>query len=156
MKKYRWVSASNDGSFEDESRQEFTSKRECYNDMRNAALEKMKWNTEYEADFADIIDDGYIGYEVKFSRNKIIHESYSGVYTYEIKEVQEMKTIELTDEQRIMIADSIINMVHDIENVQLEINKPMYDGIETIAKNRVNMTEYKLKYQTLLNYIQQV
>ena len=124
--------------------------------MRNAALEKMKWNTEYDADFADIIDDGYIGYEVKFSRNKIIHESYSGVYTYEIKEVQEMKTIELTDEQRLMIAESIINMVHDIEDVQLEINKPMYDCIETIKKNRVAMTEYKLKYQTLLNYIKQV
>lgn len=156
MKKYKWVAASNDGAFEDESCKEFTSKKECYNDMRNAAFEKMKWNTEYDADFADIIDDGYIGYEVKFSRNKIIHESYSGVYTYEIKEVQEMKTIELTDEQRIMIADSIINMVHDIEDVQLEINKPMYDGIETIEKNRVSMSEYKLKYQTLLNYIKQV
>lgn len=67
-----------------------------------------------------------------------------------------MKTIELTDEQRIMIADSIINMVHDIEDVRLEINKPMYDCIETIEKNRVLMTEYKLKYQTLLNYIEQV
>lgn len=67
-----------------------------------------------------------------------------------------MITIEFTDEQRIMIADSIINMVHDIEAVQLEINKPMYDGVETIEKNRVSMTEYKLKYQTLLNYIQKV
>ena len=156
MKKYKWVAASNDGAFEDESRQEFTSKKECYNDMRNAALEKMKWNTEYYADFADIIEDGYIGYEVKFSRNKIIHESYSGVYTYEIKEVSEMKTIELTDEQRLMIAESIINMVHDIEDAQLEINKPMYDGIEIFEKHRVAMAESKLKYQTLLNYIQQV
>ena len=67
-----------------------------------------------------------------------------------------MKTIELTDEQRLMIAESIINMVHDIEDALLEINKPMYDGIETIEKNRVGMTEYKLKYQTLLNYIKQV
>lgn len=67
-----------------------------------------------------------------------------------------MKAIELTDEQRLMIAESIINMVHDIEAVQLEINKPMYDGVETIEKNRVSMTEYKLKYQTLLNYIEQV
>jgi hypothetical protein len=67
-----------------------------------------------------------------------------------------MITIELTDEQRLMIAESIINMVHDIEDALLEINKPMYDGIETIEKNRVAMTEYKLKYQTLLNYIKQV
>lgn len=67
-----------------------------------------------------------------------------------------MKTIELTDEQRMMIAESIINMVRDIENAQLEINKPMYDGIEIFENNRVAMTECKLKYQTLLNYIQQV
>ena len=67
-----------------------------------------------------------------------------------------MKTIELTDEQRSMITDSIINIIHDIEYVQLEINKPKYDGIETIEKSRVSMIEYKLKYQTLLNYIEQV
>ena len=67
-----------------------------------------------------------------------------------------MKTIELTDEQRSMITDSIINMIHDIEYVQLEINKPKYDGIETIEKSRVSMIEYKLKYQNLKNYIEQV
>lgn len=91
-----------------------------------------------------------------FSQNKIIHESYSGVYTYEIKEVQEMKTIELTDEQRLMIAEAIINMIYDIKEAQREINKSQYDGIERIAKKLASMTEYKLKYQTLLNYIQQV
>lgn len=155
MKKYKWIATSDDGSFEDESRQEFTSKEECYNDMRNAALEKMKWNTEL-CDFYDIPDGGYIGYEVHFGINKIVHKSYSGVYTYEIKEVQEMKTIELIDEQRLMIAEAILNMVHDIEDAQLEINKPKYDGIESFEKNRASMTEYKLKYQTLLNYIQQV
>lgn len=152
MKKYRWVAESNDRSFEDESRQEFASKEECYNDMRNAALEKMKWNTE----FTDCDENDTLGYKVHFSQNKIIHESYSGVYTYEIKEVQEMKTIELTDEQRLMIAEAIINMIYDIKEAQREINKSQYDGIERIAKNRASMTEYKLKYQTLLNYIQQV
>lgn len=152
MKKYRWVAESNDRSFEDESRQEFASKEECYNDMRNAALEKMKWNTE----FTDCDENDTLGYKVHFSQNKIIHESYSGVYTYEIKEVQEMKTIELTDEQRLMIAEAIINMIYDIKETQREMNKSQYDGIERIAKNRASMTEYKLKYQTLLNYIQQV
>lgn len=152
MKKYRWVAESNDRSFEDESRQEFVSKEECYNDMRNAALEKMKWNTE----FTDCDENDTLGYKVHFSQNKIIHESYSGVYTYEIKEVQEMKAIELTDEQRLMIAEAIINMIYDIKEAQREINKSQYDGIERIAKNRASMTEYKLKYQTLLNYIQQV
>ncbi len=152
MKKYRWVAESNDRSFEDESRQEFASKEECYNDMRNAALEKMKWNTE----FTDCDENDTLGYKVHFSQNKIIHESHSGVYTYEIKEVQEMKTIELTDEQRCMIAEAIINMIYNIKEAQREINKSQYDKIERIAKNRASMNEYKLKYQTLLNYIQQV
>ena len=67
-----------------------------------------------------------------------------------------MKTIELTDEQRLMIAEAIINMIYDIEHVQLEINKPKYDGVETIEKSRVSMTENKLKYQTIKNYIEQV
>ena len=156
MKKYKWVAASNDGAFEDESRQEFTSKRECYNDMRNAALEKMKWNTEYDADFADIIEDGYIGYEVKFSRNKIIHESYSGVYTYEIKEVQEMKTIELTEEQIKMISSAIRVYCSDMESSSLEINSPRFDNMSGIKKFRDLLTCKKLKYQTLLNYIEQV
>lgn len=132
MKKYKWVAASNDGAFEDESCKEFTSKRECYNDMRNAALEKMKWNTEYDADFADIIDDGYIGYEVKFSRNKIIHESYSGVYTYEIKEVQEMKTIELTEE--------CIEM--------------LIQGIDIMQQEMIGKKEEQVKLQTLKNYLE--
>ena len=156
MKKYKWVAESNDGAFEDESRQEFTSKKECYNDMRNAALEKMKWNTEYDADFADVIDDGCIGYKVKFSRKQIIHESYSGVYTYEIKEVEEIKTIELTDEQIKMISSAIRVFCMDIESKLLEINNPICDNRHGIKDLRKNLTSKKLKYQTLLNYIEQV
>lgn len=66
-----------------------------------------------------------------------------------------MKTIELTDEQRLLVAEAILNMVRDIEEAQLEINKPQYDGFEIFEKNRASMTEYKLKYKTLLNYIKQ-
>lgn len=95
MKKYKWVAESNDRSFEDESRRDFTSKEDCYNDMRNAALEKMKWNTE----FYDVDDNDTLGYKVHFSKNKIVHESYSGVYTYEIKEVYDKKNVELTESQ---------------------------------------------------------
>ena len=87
--KYKWFAKSNDGAFEDESRKSFNTKQECYNDMRNAALEKMKWNTEFDEDFDDVDDGDYIGYKVKFSKDKIIHESYSGIYTYEIKPVYE-------------------------------------------------------------------
>lgn len=87
--KYKWFAESNDGAFEDESRKSFATKKECYNDMRNAALEKMKWNTEFDEDFDDMEDGNYIGYNVRFSKDKIIHESYSGIYTYEIGRVYE-------------------------------------------------------------------
>lgn len=87
--KYKWFAESNDGSFTDESRKSFATKKECYNDMRNAALEKMKWNTEFDEDFDDMDDEDYIEYRVKFSKDKIIHESYSGIYTYEIGRVYE-------------------------------------------------------------------
>lgn len=155
MKKYKWVAASNDGAFEDESRQEFTSKRECYNDMRNAALGKMKWNTEYDADFADVINDGYIGYEVKFSRNEIIHESYSGVYTYEIKEVEEMKTINLTEEQ--------VNMVTHALKTTIRVNQESIDRMyevcgenEHTKETAKNLVDGNVCLRTLLNYIEQV
>ena len=82
--KYKWVASCDDGAFNDESKKVFITKEECYNDMRNSALEKMKWNTEYKHDF-DCEDDS-IGYEVSFSQNKIVHKSYSGTYTYKIVE----------------------------------------------------------------------
>ena len=92
-KKYRWIASSSDGAFQDESKQLFNSKEDCYNDMRNNALEKMKWNTEFRHDFFDCAS---ISYGVIFSKDKIIHESYSGVYTYEINEVPTKLTIQLS------------------------------------------------------------
>lgn len=81
---YKWVAKSDDGSFEDESKTLFSSKKSCYNNMRRHALEKMQWNTQYDEDF---VDCGSIGYEVQFTPNSITHKSYSGVYTYQIVEV---------------------------------------------------------------------
>lgn len=82
MKRYSWQVSSNDGSFEDKG-EWFDTHEEAYNDMRNHALEKMKWNTEWE-DFFDLDERECLGYKVKFHRNYIVHESYSGIYTYEI------------------------------------------------------------------------
>lgn len=81
--KYSWEAKSNDGSYEAQSCRFFDTKEEAYNDMRNEALEKMKWNTE----FYDVEEEDTLGYSVHFSKNKIVHESYSGIYTYEIVEV---------------------------------------------------------------------
>ena len=65
-KKYRWIASSSDGAFQDESKQLFNSKEDCYNDMRNNALEKMKWNTEFKHDYFDCES---ISYGVIFSKD---------------------------------------------------------------------------------------
>lgn len=80
--KYSWKAKSDDGAFEDNGKW-FATKEDAYNDMRNHALEKMKWNTEW-GDFQDMPEEDCIGYTVKFHQDYIIHESYSGTYTYEI------------------------------------------------------------------------
>ena len=83
-KAYKWVASSDDGAFEDDSKTMFSSKKSCYNNMRRHALAKMEWNTQYDEDFCDCDS---IGYEVQFTPNSITHKSYSGVYTYQIVEV---------------------------------------------------------------------
>ena len=80
--KCKWVAYSHDGSYEDCSKGSFAYKKDCYNDMRNAVLEKMKWNTDYDEDF-DYKDES-IGYKVVFTQNMIIHTSFSGTYVYKI------------------------------------------------------------------------
>ena len=88
IKSYIWVASSDDGSYNVQSERCFASEEECYNDMRNAALNKMKWNTEYSEDYFDADNyDGKIEYQVSFSRREIIHSSYSGNYRYVIKEI---------------------------------------------------------------------
>lgn len=76
----------------------FDTQEECYKHMRSAAMNKMKWNTNWE-DFDDMetetTKDGilttvydYIAYDVNFYPNKIVHRSYSGEYVYEIVPVK--------------------------------------------------------------------
>ena len=83
---YYWKVYCEDGAYEDESNRGFETKGSAYDDMRNAALTKMKWNTEYDEDFTDGAE--VIDYDVhfSFSQGKIVHESYSGKYVYEIYE----------------------------------------------------------------------
>lgn len=80
---FYWEAHSTDGSFEDESEAFFEDRKKAYEDMRNAVLEKMKWNTEYDEDFED---GESVSYEVEFSRDRIVHKSYSGEYIYELRE----------------------------------------------------------------------
>lgn len=87
--KYGWKAKSDDGAFEDASIRWFDTHKEAYNNMRHHALAKMKWNTEWN-DFDDLCEEDFIAYGVQFSRNKIVHNSYSGEYTYEIVEHPEI------------------------------------------------------------------
>ena len=85
--KFKWVGFSHDWSYEVGSDCSFTTKEQCYNDMRDAVLGKMKWNTEYNEDFADGTDA--ISYKVWFDRGMIVHQSYSGTYVYLIVDEDE-------------------------------------------------------------------
>ena len=67
-----------------------------------------------------------------------------------------MKTIEFNNEQIAMIVSAIERRVHEIESLQIDINKPSCDKYAGIQEVRDSITCEKLKYQTLLNYIQQV
>lgn len=91
--KYKWVAFSNDGAYEVSSDATYASKKECYDDMRNAVLGKMKWNTEYDEDFD--YDEDAVNYEVRFTKEMIIHESFSGIYVYKI--VPENKKVTIKD-----------------------------------------------------------
>jgi hypothetical protein len=96
MKRYSWKASSDDGSYEVEPQKWFDTKKDAYNDMRKYALEKMKWNTEW-CDFSDMAEEDWIGYNVKFHPNYIVHESYSGIYTYEI--VSQSEKVSLHDRE---------------------------------------------------------
>lgn len=103
-KAFGWIAKSDDGCFEDSAKQGFPTREQAYNDMRNHALEKMKWNTE----FTDVCDgqgecgDSTIGYAVHFAPTFIEHSSYSGTYRYKIVKcdklgktsVEEWKTLD--------------------------------------------------------------
>lgn len=150
MKKYKWIAESNDGSFEDESAL-FENEKECYNDMRQRAIEKMKWNTEFDEDFLDVEDGECIYYEVKFFKNKIIHSSYSGVYTYEIIEIETMNTFELTEDARALIADALKDKIAMWE----EHNRIIaMHGVDDTVQHYIKQNNKKIgELKTLLNYI---
>lgn len=67
-----------------------------------------------------------------------------------------MKTIELTEEQVKMIVKSINQTCRDMEMYLLEINKPSFDNIPDTIDVKKYLVNQRVKYQTLLNYIEQV
>ena len=53
MAKYKWVGYSHDTAYDVGGKEVFNTKQDAYENMRNAVLEKMKWNTEYDEDFEE-------------------------------------------------------------------------------------------------------
>ncbi len=83
--KFIWRVTSNDG-FDDRCNKAFDTINECYNDMRNAALEKMKWNTEYDELLGD---DMSVRWDSLFDpeNKQIVITCCSCVYTYKIEKI---------------------------------------------------------------------
>lgn len=81
--KWKWVAKSDDGCFDDASKYLFDNLKDAYNDMREAVLERMKLNTDYDED-CEYANDGLITYHVDFRPMRIEHTSYRGTYRYEI------------------------------------------------------------------------
>ena len=123
--RYKWIAESNDG-WENESTREFDTKKEAYNDMRNAVFDKMHWNTEFDE---DLTDDCFVNYKVHFEQDKIVHESFSGVYTYQIVEVPEEKVY--------MVYADVTICVHDFIKAKSE------DEACKIFMERFNSDKYR-------------
>ena len=107
MSKYKWAGYSHDTAYQVSSEKLFDSEEECYNDMRNAALEKMKWNTEYSEDYNDT--DDAVTYKVYFNTWMIAHSSYSGVYVYLI--LNEYESAEYCD----VFSDTVVGILSDYD-----------------------------------------
>ena len=151
MKKFKWVASCDDGAFEDESTKLFDTELECYNNMRDAVLEKMKWNTEFAHDFED--GDDVIPYAVRFSQREITHRSYSGLYTYTMIETDDdpIKTFELTKSACTMIADALYNEILELNTRNDEIRR---EGVNDITQKYIDKNNIKIgELKTLFDYI---
>ena len=121
-KRFKWVAFSHDSAYEVDSRTTFVTKDACYNDMRNAVLEKMKWNTEYNDDFSDGTDA--ISYKVWFEQGMIVHQSYSGTYVYLI--VNEDENPDYYD----VFSDEMVKRLQEIDMIDSA-------GVETINSYQI-------------------
>lgn len=93
---FNWTAESDDGVFRENSSKAFATQQACYEDMMNHAIDKMKWNVEWE-DFDECEpskrSDGIVSakvpieHKLEVNTDKITHTSYSGTYYYEIEPI---------------------------------------------------------------------
>ena len=125
-KRFKWVAFSHDWSYEVGSETTFTTKDGCYNDMRTAVLNKMRWNTEYNEDFADGTDA--ISYKVWFEQGMIVHQSFSGTYVYLIVNEDENPTY------YDVFSDEMVKRLQGIDMID-------WAGVETIKSYQAHHKE---------------
>ena len=138
-KKLKWVAFSHDTAYEANSKTTFTEEKDCYNDMRNAVLEKMKWNTEYAEDFETKHDA--VSYKVWFEQGMIVHQSYSGTYVFLI--VNEDENPDYYD----VFSDEMVKRLQEIDMID-------WAGVDTIESFQVmhkKQVEKEMKRKAELN-----
>lgn len=156
--RFKWVAFSHDSAYEVNSKHCFATKDECYNDMRNAVLEKMKWNTEYDEDFSDGTDA--ISYKVWFEQGMIVHQSFSGTYVYLI--VNEDENPDYYD----VFSDEMVERLQRIDMIdwagvdtiksyqahhKAQVEKEKKDIVINLNKDNVNVEDIKRAKQVLID-----
>lgn len=121
-KKFKWVAFSHDSAYEANSKTTFSEQKDCYNDMRNAVFEKMKWNTQYAEDFET--KDDAVSYKVWFEQGMIVHQSYSGTYVFLIVNEDE------NPDYYNMFSDEMVKRLQEIDMLDLA-------GVETINSYQI-------------------
>lgn len=125
-KSYKWYGTSNVKSFCARGAN-FGSFEECRKSMSESALTKMLWNTEIE-DFSDGCEE--IGYRVKFKKDMICHESYSGKYIFIVLDADEnTANVELVDR---MINEHILSE----SDREMAYKQYIYDNLAIYADNQ--------------------
>lgn len=125
-KSYKWYGVSNCESFYARGAN-LGSFEECRKSMSESALTKMQWNTEIE-DFNDGCEE--IGYRVKFKKDMICHESYSGKYIFIVLDADEnTANVELVDR---MINEHILSE----SDREMAYKQDIYDNLAIYADNQ--------------------
>lgn len=153
QKKFYWTATSNDGSLEFGKSECFATAQECYENMRNEALE----NAKYLAEYYDFHDGSWdeenprINVSFSFSEKEIVCKCFRTIYTFTMHEKTAKDLVQLDEHQSDLVRrigelikeaqESGVAFVHDadggfytalntneIEEWQLEEHDPNWNG----------------------------
>ena len=84
---YIWRAVCSDGGWDDRSQCVFGTLKECYDNMRDAALDKLHYNTEIDE---MQLDEGPVYWKLTFDgeeKSITLHSEICGTYTYKVIEI---------------------------------------------------------------------